>query len=1699
MSSPKLKNIQGKNKIAKVQRAAKQQTETAETAVSPLSTLQRAFADPNNIGVNNAKALQRTFGNQAVRRAMQQTVIQRKMTVGPVDDEYEQEADAVAKQVMQTASTPKSLPVQRQEEDEELQMKPLPSAIPSPSVSILQRQEDDEELQLKPFQSNLPPFPFLQREEEDEELQAKGNSISAGGELNQDLENSVQQAKSGGQPLGDNVRGTMEQAFNADFNSVKIHTGSTADTLNRSLSARAFTSGQDVFFRSGQYNPDSSAGQELLAHELTHTIQQGAVTTQGKENRVQTKQIQRAPIGGLGRWELGGIPLRKAPHAKAKAVSTISLMRQVFRYLATVPDEKNGNQQWVHVELLSQGKKRAKGYFLETDFNLWGNVDDSEIGFITKKTNLRQDSQKSSSEVALLHKNTTVQIIDDVPVNGYIRVQVLAGPNKFKNGYVRADRHYTENLHITAKKAKWHQDKGQDVFGETGVNSETSRLESSKTFTASTSERAEQLASALTASGASALDAFQRVAFILAGQAEGDLETEFNQHTNGSDLRNAIARTFSGKPGKYAAQYLLSILDNNGRPTVKMQVAIPLGLVDSSGAVSAGLVKIPVLGGKIGSLGDSKRIEELLNRATPMERADVMADPIFARKIKKLDKKLKQRLDAQLDVDQAKRIVDSVGPQNRSRAKQQLAITRDKQLGLLTMQHIKILPIPGMVGPLKKHKPKYKFETKKFHDVLVKWKAEATPEDLLQIKRTNSAFKIAFKKIPTNWQMGLRNIERNFILQFLDQIDSSGSEMQVNLAKGSLERQKLAVGRGKSKGWFKTRITGKIAEGKWQSVENEIAGLTVEQRLAFLAEFDPDPATALIKLGDDLKAAGMNKEERVNIRAMFNTNFGDAGGNYIALWELVEPNRRSKLTQKASHFAPSKWSKLGDAMSGKAIGNIAAKIIMGLEGEEFSQVRQDTELMAIIQAHSTPKAWEKILALLGMRGDNDQINGLSTRMTIDTARKHAEFSAMRWAIMLDKAIEENTIGEGVSSGRDKARLFVIASDAQKSARERATGDPSNDPDFLARRFLNEILDALDQLHPKKVKYLQKRVAPVYDAFHENKPIEVGRWIKQAKHEGFGISNARKVDRQKLVWSFESQSGRQLLDEWSNLHEFRSLYTGLQKAEGDIAELNNEMSNVIMRGEKEALLQKRNALMLHMGSIKTEMNSFVLGIHPERRKDFRALGVPKEDRIKMEGMVTDKLIDAMKEDSEVQKALQEVSLPTDKFMQAKMKGVDALEMQRFLNSTRQWHMFSTQGSQLDEATRTVKGEFTTTETVQDVGKQTGKSKKELQKIRKEGAKKAETALEDRQVLEARFRDMQDTFRARAMTLFKLIALGVVTALSAGLAAPLAIGVQLAVEAGLQVAEGLFRYYVLGETNVIRLVVDAGLNMLAATARILTANLASAMNASVLHPDAMGEQAAWLSKPISKSISGTINKVVLFAPNYVVKQLYQDKSLEKVIKEGEDIIGDVILDKLGKQAGAVVGKFAIGALKEYGIRLPKEAVMGAPPDTPPPTQKKFGTAFTDRLAGGSSTGTTTTSNGIIPGTTGPTRTEEQQKMWGRYEKKKKKEVKKQAITAFMTEKKGAHEKKMAGKRRKQWMKELRGKEESSPTLTLVEDVIENHPDLTLSELLDNNHLAVEMLLNLNDKERGEIEELLNANIGDIDLEISIRTDEDELEDV
>jgi len=274
-----------------------------------LGTLQRAVANPRVARPSDILALQRTVGNQAVTR-----LIQTKLTVSAAGDRYEQEADRVAEQVM-TVPAPRSAPssVQRAaEEEEEVQTKPLATSI----TPLVQRQgsPEEEEVQTKPLvqrqgapeEEEVQTKPLVQRQEapEEEEVQTKllpstalRTSVQRQGvpeeeevqtkplvqrrgdgsfEAGPELESRLAAHKGGGSLLPEDVRAYMEPRFGADFSGVRVHAGGEAAQLNRALSAQAFTHGQDIYLGEGRYGPDSDVGKRLLAHELAHTLQQGA-------------------------------------------------------------------------------------------------------------------------------------------------------------------------------------------------------------------------------------------------------------------------------------------------------------------------------------------------------------------------------------------------------------------------------------------------------------------------------------------------------------------------------------------------------------------------------------------------------------------------------------------------------------------------------------------------------------------------------------------------------------------------------------------------------------------------------------------------------------------------------------------------------------------------------------------------------------------------------------------------------------------------------------------------------------------------------------------------------------------------------------------------------------------------------------------------------------------------------------------------------------------------------------------------------------------------------------------------------------------------------------------------------------------------------------------------------------------------------
>ncbi len=208
--------------------------------------------------------------------------VQTKLTVGAPDDQYEQEADRTADQVMRM---PQPSPDQAPD-------------IQSPSAkSKVQRLcvECEEELQRQAM------------EDHEELLQTASDAAGGvtGAQVSDPAASQIQALRGGGEPLPPQARAFFEPRFGRDFSRVRVHRDSQASALARNLQAHAFTIGKDMVFQSASYAPGTRQGKRLLAHELTHVIQQqGGKSSQGgsaaggapEVSRVRRKRIQRQTI-----------------------------------------------------------------------------------------------------------------------------------------------------------------------------------------------------------------------------------------------------------------------------------------------------------------------------------------------------------------------------------------------------------------------------------------------------------------------------------------------------------------------------------------------------------------------------------------------------------------------------------------------------------------------------------------------------------------------------------------------------------------------------------------------------------------------------------------------------------------------------------------------------------------------------------------------------------------------------------------------------------------------------------------------------------------------------------------------------------------------------------------------------------------------------------------------------------------------------------------------------------------------------------------------------------------------------------------------------------------------------------------------------------------------------------------------------------
>jgi hypothetical protein len=249
--------------------------------------------------------------------------IQAKLQVGPEGDGLEKEADATAERVMRM---------------------PDPSAAPGDAAG--QADEDEKELRREKWEQLHPgDAGKVQRKcdacaaEEEGPLQRK----AAGGAVTEKAAPAIVHdvLRSPGQPLDAGTRAFMEPRFGVDFDRVRIHTGEEAASSAQAVNALAYTVGQSIVFGRGQHAPGTAAGRRLIAHELTHVVQQGS-SPPGSAG-----QLQRTP-GDCG------------PAFEREFLGEINAARRDVprQYFATIPEK---NKPGKPVEALVTGTQLEVG------------------------------------------------------------------------------------------------------------------------------------------------------------------------------------------------------------------------------------------------------------------------------------------------------------------------------------------------------------------------------------------------------------------------------------------------------------------------------------------------------------------------------------------------------------------------------------------------------------------------------------------------------------------------------------------------------------------------------------------------------------------------------------------------------------------------------------------------------------------------------------------------------------------------------------------------------------------------------------------------------------------------------------------------------------------------------------------------------------------------------------------------------------------------------------------------------------------------------------------------------------------------------------------------------------------------------------------------------------------------------------------
>lgn len=315
-------------------------------------TSNRVRADRSERSAATRHAFERRgLGNQAMQNLLKARVIRAKLSVSQPNDQYEQEADRVAEKVMRMPESDAAETVAGRSPSQSIQRVCQPceeeGLQPGTNMRDVMRkaQSDDTEQEAG---SGAPDEQRPEGEEEDGRVLLK--ALSSQPRVDHNLKGRLARRTTRGQVLPNGVRSFMEARFNADFGAVSIHTDSDAAKIADEIQAAAFTHGRHIYFNHGRYDPESRSGRSLLAHELTHVIQQGVAPEMSAGNIAPnprgTVSRQALPhISPLGRRDLSQLQRRTEAHLNLDTPQSVRLFHHTGRDIIFSPVSAGDNTE----------------------------------------------------------------------------------------------------------------------------------------------------------------------------------------------------------------------------------------------------------------------------------------------------------------------------------------------------------------------------------------------------------------------------------------------------------------------------------------------------------------------------------------------------------------------------------------------------------------------------------------------------------------------------------------------------------------------------------------------------------------------------------------------------------------------------------------------------------------------------------------------------------------------------------------------------------------------------------------------------------------------------------------------------------------------------------------------------------------------------------------------------------------------------------------------------------------------------------------------------------------------------------------------------------------------------------------------------------------------------------------------------------